>query len=148
MTVIRGDHEFKVLEIDRYSNVHGTYPHVDACLNFTSKVATALDRVTRLPLESTDPRVVEAVVFIATRDDLNQVQIEYIQMQPSDKLLGQSVTSMDCLGWMAQDEDEATKLYSQFCHQCEILINEDEQTKNVNSFCFGDINNNFYIEQV
>lgn len=148
MTVIRGDHDFKALNIDGYSNVHGTYPHDEACLDFTSKIATALDRVTRLPQELSDPRVVEAVAFIATRDDLNQVQIEYIQMQPSAKLMGQSVTSLDSLGWMATEEDEAIKLYNQFCYQCEILINDDEQSKNANSFCFGDINNNFYIEQV
>lgn len=143
MTIISGNHEYRALGLRGHDLYSETGTQVETHAQFNQYVQDSISRISNTEVGS----VVEACAFIATCDDLGQVKIDYIQMQPTAADLNQYHVAKDTLGWMLPG-DKAIALYNQFCYQCEIIIDDEEQRPDLNTFCFGDINNNFYIEQV
>ncbi len=44
-------------------------------------------------------------------------------------------------------EQAAWRFYGEFCEMTEVMFNQEEQCKDVHTFCIGDINNNYFIEK-
>lgn len=138
---IHGDHEYRAItlndiEVDREE---GTLEEMKAV--FVENVNNAIDGVTG------DPLVTDALAFIVTRDDENQIDVQRIElMRTSEKTPNVRAVVTDHLRYQFQEE-AAWRFYGEFCEMTEVMFNQEEQCKDVHSFSIGDINNNYFIEK-
>ena len=139
--IIKGDHEYRAqtladIEVDRET---GTLKEMKAV--FVENVTNAIDGVTG------DPAVTDALAFIVTRDSANQIDVQRVElMRTSEKTPDVRSVVTDHLRYQFQEE-AAWRFYGEFCEMTEVMFNQEEQCKDVHSFCIGDINNNYFIEK-
>lgn len=139
--IISGDHEFRAQNLNdiKTETEHGTLEEMKAI--FVENVTNAIDGVTG------DPSVTDAMAFIVTRDESNQIDVQRVElMRTSSKTPDMRSVVTDRLRYQFQEE-AAWRFYGEFCEMTEVMFNQEEQCKDVHTFAIGDINNNYFIEK-
>ncbi len=137
-TIIAGDHEYTGAEIAQGLNVDsyvGNSPSAKAYV--LSKACEQLVEI----LANNDVTDMATFITYATTD--GQVGFQAIDMAVGESHAKARVTVTSATYNL--ELEKARELYYNLYGQIDVMFNSEDQGKSSNQFCFGDINNNFWI---
>jgi hypothetical protein len=137
-TIISGDHEFTGVEIEQPLSVDG---FVGGSLNakayFLSKVCGQLSEMLA------NENITDMATFFTYTSSDGQVGFQAIDMGAGENGTKSRVTVTSAAYNL--ELEQARTLYYNLYGQIDVMFNSEDQERSSNQFCFGDINNNFWL---
>lgn len=137
-TIISGDHEFTGVEIEQ---ALGVDTFVGETLNakayFLSKVCGQLSEMIA------NDKITDMATFFTYTTADGQVGFQAIEMDTGENGTKSRVTVTSAAYNL--ELEQARTLYYNLYGQIDVMFNSEDQERTSNQFCFGDINNNFWL---
>lgn len=139
-TIISGNHEFSGVEIVQGLN---TQEHVGCSASAKAYVASKVNEQLVEIVANEDVTNMAAFVTYATSD--GRVGFHAVDMGTGEDHAKARATVTSATYNLALEK--AQSLYYALYGQVEVMFNDEDQGRISNQFCFGDINNNFWLEE-